>query len=155
MERPKKSLFVVGFNKVSNLLHYFIGLMLMAVCGILIYRTMLDLGGMVVDEDLLEASGRVLDNILFVIMVLEIAHTVIISYKEHVIRPEPFLVVGLIASVRRILILTISTVELHMDEKMFRIAMIETGMLAGVILVLVVSIILLRKFSKDAVVPKD
>src|SRR5260221_5931576 len=45
---------------------------------------------------------RVLDQLLIVLMVVEILHTVRISIRSHIfLAMEPFLVVGLIASIRR------------------------------------------------------
>ncbi len=35
-----------------------------------------------------------LDQILLILMVLEILYTVQVSFREHVLSPEPFLVVG-------------------------------------------------------------
>jgi cytochrome b subunit of formate dehydrogenase len=45
---------------------------------------------------------RVLNELLIVLMPMEILHTVRISIRSHVLVTEPFLVVGLIASIRRI-----------------------------------------------------
>ena len=44
---------------------------------------------------------RVLNELLIVLMLVEILHTVRISIRSHVLVTEPFLVVGLIASIRR------------------------------------------------------
>src|ERR1700730_17789410 len=50
---------------------------------------------------------RVLDQLLIVLMVVEILHPVRISIRSHIfLAMEPFLVVGLIASIRRVLIIT-------------------------------------------------
>jgi uncharacterized membrane protein (DUF373 family) len=49
---------------------------------------------------------RVLNQLLIVLMLVEILHTVRISIRSHVLVTEPFLVVGLIASIRRILVIT-------------------------------------------------
>jgi hypothetical protein len=46
---------------------------------------------------------RVLDQLLVVLMLVEILHTVRISIRSHYLVTEPFLVVGLIASIRRLL----------------------------------------------------
>ena len=48
---------------------------------------------------------RVLNQLLIVLMLVEILHTVRISIRSHVLVTEPFLVVGLIASIRRILVI--------------------------------------------------
>jgi uncharacterized membrane protein (DUF373 family) len=94
----------------------------------------------------------VLDHLLFVLMVAEILHTVSISIRSHILVTEPFLVVGLIASIRRILVITLEVSALTkgtawggQSEGIFRASMIELGLLGAVILVLVFSITLLRR----------
>jgi len=49
----------------------------------------------------------VLDQLLVVLMLVEILHTVRISIHSHFLVTEPFLVVGLIASIRRVLVITL------------------------------------------------
>jgi uncharacterized membrane protein (DUF373 family) len=51
---------------------------------------------------------RVLDQLLVVLMLVEVLHTVRISIRSHYLVTEPFLVVGLIASIRRLLVITLS-----------------------------------------------
>ena len=55
---------------------------------------------------------RVLNQLLIVLMLVEILHTVRISIRSHVLVTEPFLVVGLIASIRRILVITLEAATL-------------------------------------------
>src|SRR5258707_6813067 len=50
---------------------------------------------------------QVLDQLLIVLMLVEILHTVRISIRSHTLITEPFLVVGLIASIRRMLVITL------------------------------------------------
>ena len=47
-----------------------------------------------------------LDQTLLLLMMVEILYTVQVSFREHVLVPEPFLLVALIAGVRRILVVT-------------------------------------------------
>jgi uncharacterized membrane protein (DUF373 family) len=97
---------------------------------------------------------EVLDRLLFVLMVVEILHTVSISIRSHILVTEPFLVVGLIASIRRILVITLEASSLAKggvwagpSESIFRASMIELGLLGLLILILVFSITLLRRSS--------
>ena len=48
-----------------------------------------------------------MNELLIVLMLVEILHTVRISIRSHVLVTEPFLVVGLIAAIRRILVITL------------------------------------------------
>ncbi|MGE7415385.1 phosphate-starvation-inducible PsiE family protein [Methylobacterium tarhaniae] len=94
----------------------------------------------------------VVDRLLFLLMLVEILHTVRVSMRSGRLTCEPFLIVGLIASIRRVLVLTLQTAEQMHDtewsaqkEALFRASMIELGVLAGLILVMVVSIFLLHR----------
>jgi uncharacterized membrane protein (DUF373 family) len=97
----------------------------------------------------------VLDELLFVLMLVEILHTVRISIRSHVLVTEPFLVVGLIASIRRILVVTLEAATLTKEgawttegaSGIFHSSMIELGLLGVLILVLVVSITILRRYA--------
>src|SRR4030088_1585302 len=95
---------------------------------------------------------RILDQLLLVLMLVEILHTVRISIRSHTLVTEPFLVVGLIASIRRMLVITLEAADLTKDgkwasggEAIFRASMIELGLLAALILVLGYSITLPRR----------
>ena len=89
---------------------------------------------------------EILDSLLLVLMLVEILHTIRIAILQHALLMEPFLIVALIASVRRILILTPEASELlKHDSGAFRNSMIELGLLTLLILVLVVSIAILRR----------
>lgn len=95
---------------------------------------------------------RVLDQLLIVLMLVEILHTVRISIHSHVLVTEPFLVVGLIASIRRMLVITLEASTLtkgtgwdREGASVFRAEMMELGLLGILILILVFSITLLRR----------
>jgi hypothetical protein len=97
---------------------------------------------------------RVLDQLLVVLMLVEILHTVRISIRSHYLVTEPFLVVGLIASIRRLLVITLEAATLTKGGKwsvegasIFRASMIELGLLGLLVLIFVFSITLLRRFA--------
>ena len=93
-----------------------------------------------------------IDRLLFVLMLLEILHTVRVSVRDGALTPEPFLVVGLIASIRRVLVITLgSSQATHPGNwtpeirEQFDASMLELGVLGGLILVMVIAIYLLRR----------
>ena len=61
----------------------------------------------VVTSSLRDHVLDVLDTILLVAVVMEIVYTVTLSLRSHELSAEPFLVVGIIAAIRRILEITI------------------------------------------------
>ena len=97
-----------------------------------------------------------LDQILLILMIVEILYTVQVSFREHTLVPEPFLVVGLIAGTRRVLVLTAEFGDLvERGDAAFRNAMIELGLLTAMIVALVGSLVLLRRRSLAAVADRS
>jgi hypothetical protein len=102
-----------------------------------------------------------LNQLLIVLMLVEILHTVRISVRSHVLVTEPFLVVGLIASIRRILVITLEAATLTKEgswtseraSDIFQSSMVELGLLGLMVLVLVVSITLLRRYAPESKEP--
>ena len=98
---------------------------------------------------------EVVDRLLFLLMLIEILHTVRVSMRSGKLTCEPFLIVGLIASIRRVLVITLQSSEVMHGaltperEALFRISMIELGVLGGLILVMVLSIFLLHRARDD------
>lgn len=96
-----------------------------------------------------------LDQLLLVLMLVEILDTVRVSIRTHTLTMVPFLVVGLIASIRRVLVITVQAARLTEQgqaltsdhSRAFYDSMIELGVLAVLILVFVLSIARLRPIS--------
>ena len=98
------------------------------------------------------AIVSLLDRLLLVLMVVELLYTVQVSFREHALVPEPFLIVGLVAAIRRILVLTADFHDLpDKGEQAFRVAMIELGVLTAMIVALVASLRLLRRRDREPV----
>jgi len=104
----------------------------------------------------------VLDQLLVVLMLVEILHTVRISIRSHYLVTEPFLIIGLIASIRRILVITLEAATLTKEGKwsmegasIFHASMIELGLLGLLVLVLVFSITLLRRHAATQTTSQD
>lgn len=91
------------------------------------------------------------DRMLFVLMVVEILRTVRDSFRSGMLVSEPFLIVGLIASIRRVLVITLESSQVNhtgawtpASQGLFNASMLELGVLGALILVMVISIFLLR-----------
>jgi uncharacterized membrane protein (DUF373 family) len=96
-----------------------------------------------------------LDQVLLIFMIVEILYTVQVSFREHALVPEPFIVVGLIAVIRRVLVLTAEFGELlEKSELIFRNAMLELGLLTVMVIALVVALVLLRRRAPTATAEK-
>ncbi len=93
-----------------------------------------------------------IDRLLFVLMLAEIPHTVRVSIRSGELNAEPFLIVGLIATIRRVLVITLESSQAAQGRSRgpeanasFQASMIELSILGGLILVMVASIWLLRR----------
>ena len=94
----------------------------------------------------LEGIIRLLDRVLVILMVIELLYTVQVSFRAHALVPEPFLLVGIIAATRRILVVTIEFSQLATTGGLaFRNGMIEVALLIAMVLALVVSLRILRQ----------
>ena len=94
----------------------------------------------------------IVERLLFVLMLVEILHTVRASIQSHELAGEPFLIVGMIAPIRRILVVTLETSDRPTESNAalgsapsFNHAMIELGVLGVLTLVLAASIYLSRR----------
>jgi len=96
---------------------------------------------------------QLLDRLLLILLIIEVMYTVQVSFREHALAPEPFLIVGLIAVVRRLLVLTADLPHMleEADPLLFRQVSIELALLALLIVTLVASLFLLRRRPAGAV----
>jgi uncharacterized membrane protein (DUF373 family) len=108
-------------------------------------------------DDLVGSVVKLLDRLLLVLMIVEVLYTVQLSFREHAILPEPFLVIGLVASIRRILVLTaeFSSTPQNKSAEMLRLSIVELGLLTLMVVALVASLIMLRRYAAAAAAPRD
>lgn len=93
----------------------------------------------------LEAVIGLLDRTLLVLMLVELLYTVRVSFRQHTLLPEPFLIVGLIAATRRILVVTAEFSVKGGPQERFREGMLEIALLTVMVVALVGSLLMLRK----------
>jgi len=129
---------------IENTIYVVIIIFLIVSSGLLIYDEVLTITHFHSEVNSIQLIIEIIAKTLLLLMIIEIMYTVRISIKEHVLCSEPFLIIGLIASIRRILIISVETAYKH---ELFTNHMIEIGVLVGLIFVFVVAIVLLRKYA--------
>ena len=135
-----------GFTRVEDVAYIALGLILAVSATALLGTVALALGQALLAANLSEKIVGLLDQVLLILMIVEILYTVQVSFREHILVAEPFLIVGLIAAVRRVLILTAEfSKPAEVVEAAFRNAMVELGLLTILILALVFSLFLVKK----------
>jgi uncharacterized membrane protein (DUF373 family) len=142
-----------GFTIVEDIVYVGLGLLLAGSSIILLG------GGVVMFVQNLMAgtlAGNIvglLDRILLILLVVELMYTVQVSFREHALIPEPFLLIGLIAAIRRVLVITAEFAQVHdQPDSVFKYFLIELGVLTILIVVLVVSLVILKKRGDGRVV---
>jgi uncharacterized membrane protein (DUF373 family) len=135
-----------GFTYVEDILYVGLGVLLAGAALVLLADGAVMFWRALVGGELPARVIELLDRILLILMIAEILYTVQVSLREHSLVPEPFLVVALIAGVRRVLIVTAEFADLlEKGPEAFRNAMIELGLLTVMIVALVASLMLLRR----------
>ncbi len=91
----------------------------------------------------------ILDSVLLVMMTMEIVYTVAVSLESHALVAEPFLIIGAIAAIRRMLVITAESTKVqagHPDE--FNSLLAELALLAFIVIAMAVSIYVLRRSAR-------
>jgi hypothetical protein len=128
----------------ENVIYAIIILFLFLSAGLLVYDEIITFLHYPEEANSIKVIIEIIAKTLLLLMIIEILSTVRISIKNHTLCAEPFLVVGLIASIRRILIISVETAYMH---EYFTNFMIEIGVLVGLSFIFVVCIVLLRKYN--------
>lgn len=135
-----------SFTHVEDVLYVALGVLLAAGALVLLVDATMTFVTNLVAGTLPARIIGLLDRVLLVLMFAEIMYTVQVSFREHSLVPEPFLVVGLIAAIRRVLVITAEFAEVKDTRgETLNAMMIELGLLTVMSLVLVVSLVLLRR----------
>jgi len=107
------------------------------------------LAGSVVDT--VSLTAQFLDIVLLILMIVEIAYTVSLSLRGAMLRAQPFLIVGLIAVIRRVLVLTVREVRDHsVTSAWISRSTVDLVVLALVVMVFVFAIYLLRNRGSES-----
>jgi uncharacterized membrane protein (DUF373 family) len=137
-----------GLLKVERFFYIFVAFLILCATGVVLWEGVVALWRVITQHHFATGILKVMDSFLIALMFLEILHTVQIVFGEeyHLACVEPFLMVGIIASVRRLLILAFETS--HAGEvpiERLRYYMFEMIVIGVLILALVGAVVLLRR----------
>lgn len=94
----------------------------------------------------LETALEVLDRVLLIFIFAELLGTISTIVREREVKAEPFLLIGLIAVVRRILGVTVS-IEQSLGTPEFTSLLLELGVLTGLVLTLTIALYFTRRME--------
>jgi len=147
---PARAAVVRGLSLVEDAVYAGLGLLLALFAVALLIGALKSAATSIWARTLTAGVVNLLDQVLLVLLVIELLYTVQISFREHGLVAEPFLVVALIAVIRRILVITAQIPNLpESTETVFRHAIWELSLLTVMILALVGSLIALQKQNKQ------
>ena len=111
-----------------------VGVVLVALAGVLLVSGLVNFSRGLFHSAVLDAANNLLDRVLLVLILVEIVHTVVLSLRAHTLVPQPFIVVGLVAVIRKILFILGSSQRISTAELALLIAMVAV-FVAGLIAV--------------------
>lgn len=135
---------------VEDSIYVLVGLLLAIAAALLIVSAAISAYNQFVHSvDALQVVVTLLDKGLVMFMVAELLHTVRITLREHTLAAEPFLIVGLIAGIRRVLVLTAETTERTAQQG------VELAILVALILVMSIAILVWRRSAVGGVAARE
>ncbi len=154
-EQPKREWIARGFTAVEDIVYLGLGLLLAGISLALLVSGLISFGENLIAGSLTTNVVALLDRGLLILLVVELLYTVQISFRAHGLVPEPFLLIGLIAAIRRVLLLTTEMAQVHaQSDAVFQRFIAELVVLTFMILALVISLVLLRKHAAATVAPR-
>jgi uncharacterized membrane protein (DUF373 family) len=131
-------------NDVENLLYVAVALALVVTGAALFGWALFDLvRGLYRNNPFKQSILDLLDALLLVFIVAELLHTVRGVIAKNVLIAEPFLVVGIVAAIRRIIVITAEAPE-KIGRDDFVDLLWEMGVLTGAVMLFGVTIFVLR-----------
>ena len=135
-----------SITNADDYLQFFIGFIMLIIAAILTWQTLLAIPGMLSLEHYLDGTLIVIHDVMLIMIVLELLWTIITYLQEHTIPLEPILFVGIISSVRKMLLIG-AQMSLHEDLSSLAAAQFQLNELivhGGLILTLIGSLVLIR-----------
>jgi len=149
VEKGLRGALARAFNLIEDAVYVGMGVLLAFSAVALLVSGARELWTTTMRGAVLDAVIGLLDRTLLVLMLVELLYTVRVSFRQHALLPEPFLIVGLIAAMRRILVVTAEfSVKGEAQQGRFREGMIEIALLTVMVVALVGSLLMLRSKAR-------
>ena len=135
---------LIGF--VETTLYVIVGVLLVAAGGIILWDTITGfINGLQARETTGELGLRVLDRVLLLLIVAELLFTLQLVIARGEIATEPFLFIGIIAVVRRVVVVTAEVEHLPQEGRELTNFLLELGLLAVLVIAFGIAIYLIRR----------
>jgi uncharacterized membrane protein (DUF373 family) len=141
-ERDPRAWVGRGYTLIEDVVYIGLGLLLAVVVFGLLGVSFASLARSLWSRSLSSDIVDLLEDILLILMLVELLYTVQVSFRAHALVAEPFLLIGLISVIRRVLVLTAELGGRQMVPQSF---VYELGVLALLIVSLTGSLLLVGK----------
>ncbi len=132
-----------GLRVAEDVVYYVMAVVLLAAAAVVIFFA---LGSFVAAGDETEtAMLEVLDALLLVFILVELLYAVRVTIARHEIAAEPFLLIGIIASIKEIVVVSVEAAGVVGDGPVFDDRLMMIGVLGAVVLALSAATLVLRK----------
>jgi uncharacterized membrane protein (DUF373 family) len=148
MTEPAPDLMERALGLGERLVYILVGIILVAGSMVLVVDAVVTFFDHV-DDGVLDATTETLSVLLLVFIFVELLGAVRVIIREQRLIAEPFLLVGIIAAIKEIVVVAGAERPAEHDFATFRDAMIEIGVLSAIVLVLSVSALLLRRRERE------
>jgi uncharacterized membrane protein (DUF373 family) len=129
----------------ETVIYLFAGFLIAAGAALLLVTTLLEGWENLLRGRYHEVALTLLDRVLLALMLAEILYTLVRFAREGSLEATPFLVIGIIAAVRRVLVLTAEAVEkFDLADPAFMAVLAELALLALLVLAFSLAIRLVR-----------
>jgi len=150
LTQPVRARVVGALSFVEDVIYSGLGLLLAFYAVALLVRGFFGFARLATGHATTEQIVDLLDQVLMILLVVELLYTVQVSFREHALVTEPFLVIGLISVIRRILVLTAEFPQLaQAQEASFHHAVTELVLLTLMIVVLVGALIFMQRHKRS------
>ena len=134
---------------VEDVVYAGVALVLAVAAGGLLFVAGRDLSSSIGDKDT-DGVLHVLDTLLLVFIFVELLYAVRETLRERQVLVEPFLLVGILAAIKEIVVLSVEAAkQVKEDAEAFDRSIIEIGVLGLLILALAASAVLLRRKERE------
>ena len=131
-----------GIHLFEDVIYVGVALLLtVGACALLVTATSTLLSDVLSDTE--EAVKSVLDLLLLVFILVELLGAVRTTLRERKLLAEPFLIVGMIASIKEVIVVSISAKD-TVGTPEFTDSMVEIGVLAALLVALALAMFLSR-----------
>jgi len=138
-----RSIFVL--EHAQDVITVVVGVVLVLLSAVLLISGIADFVHTVSVQKILSATSVIngatslLDEVLLVLILIEIVHTVVLSLQSHQLLAQPFIVVGLVAVIRKILFVLSGEMQLSTSVLALLIAMLA---------VFIIGLIAINRFER-------